>query len=315
MRQHSSSGSGSGAASPGWWEALLGDQLPVKLTEVCEMAADGALGSGGFGTVHLARLWSNGRRCAVKAVPKRTLEIENFARREIDMLRRLDHARICRVLGAFEDARAIYIVQEFIEGRDLLSEISAVGPLTEALAAGVARQVFEGVKYCHEPGRDVIHRDLKPDNIMNSYTAAGLTDVKLIDFGLAIVCKGSVRTKLVGTKCYLAPEVLAKGAYSRASDLWAAGLVLHMLLTGGKLPPVVSYTGIPWPPLEQFGVSKAATDLVHGLLGQSPQDRLTAAEAGRHSWTRGDLACLQPSPPLLLVRNHCGERPFSPPRY
>lgn len=261
---------------------------------VCDVEIE-AVGAGAFGTVRRARLVSDGRTCVVKEVLKRNVGSEAAARREAEILRCLNHKSICQLLGSFEDDRAIYLVLEYIDGHDLFEELAEAGgvPMDEVRVAHIARQVFEALKYLHESVRSVLHRDLKLENVMLSKNALNdkgmaMDDVKLIDFGLGVVCKDNIQTSLVGTPGYIAPESLEKGFYSQASDMWSTGAMLHMLLTGGLLP-VLYHTeddrvSLDVSSLEQAGVSKAAKILIESLLAARPQDRPTAAEAAMDPW-------------------------------
>ncbi|CAK9104870.1 unnamed protein product, partial [Durusdinium trenchii] len=144
-------------------QKLVQRHVMEQISNVYEVD-EGVLGWGGFGTVRLARM-KNARSVlrAIKKVSKRDLKAEHFVRGEIKVLRRLDHPCICRLLETYEDESAIYLVLEFIDGQDLFDQIMA-GQLQGARS--IARQIFSALRYCHE--RHVLHRDLKPDNIMVS---------------------------------------------------------------------------------------------------------------------------------------------------
>jgi len=248
--------------------------------QVVEFAADGLLGRGGFGSVRHARLRSNGKACAVKVVPKRTLEIENLVHREVSIHRLLSHPNVCGLLDAFEDEDYFYLVLELIEGCDLLDEMLEVGRIGEGRAAEIMRQVFQALQYCHEglPGRCVLHRDIKPENIMLRKFGGDAIDVKLIDFGMATICQEKVQTPVVGTAVYLAPESANHGLYSRASDMWSAGVVLAMMLTG-EGPATARLSS-------QQATSEGASSLLRGLLNMDADARPSAAMAAQHAWTR-----------------------------
>jgi serine/threonine protein kinase len=163
------------------------------------------------------------------------------------------------------------------------------------------QQIFEALAYCHKPEISVIHRDLKPENIMLQTSADALPTVKLIDFGLATQLPSGdfVQTDVVGTAKFLAPEALSRGVYSRASDMWSAGVMLHMLLTGGALPSERRVS-------KQHGLSEACTDLLDGLLRDDPSERITAAEACQHSWIVSKCVG-QPEVSVSAPSPACGE--------
>lgn len=251
------------------------------------------LGKGGFGTVRRARLRAAPSVVrAVKIVPKRNLKAVDLVRREIAILRGLDHPCICRIFESFEDDKAITLVLEFVDGRELFDEINEGELSDECSAASVTRQVLGALQYCH--ARKVVHRDLKPDNIMVQRVRSATSqtvqlEVKVIDFGLA-TARGSrpSGSPLAGTADYFAPEA-HWGESLPASDLWSLGVVLHAQLVGA-LPALVRTPGsgaMCRPDLsaaEQIGVSPQAQDLMRGLLQADPAKRLTATAAAAHPW-------------------------------
>jgi len=269
------------------------EEQQKKLTDVYDVE-EAIVGRGGYGFVQLARLKGAPSVVrAVKTVWKRNMKAQAFVRGEIKVLRRLDHPCICRLHETFEDHKAIYLVLEFIDGKELFDEIVECGCLDEAQAAVVMRQVFSALQYCH--ARRVVHRDLKPDNIMVQRHAQGSSsapEVKLIDFGLAVMSsrltRGRSGSSVVGSADYLAPEARL-GTCCPASDVWSAGMVLHALLVG-FLPTwdadsdkvVIDLRGPQYA-----SVSPGAKDLLLGLLEADPHQRLDAAAAAAHTWSKG----------------------------
>lgn len=258
------------------------------------------LGAGGFGTVRRASLkGAETLTRAVKTVAKCDSKAEELISREIAILRHLDHPCICRLIETFEDQKRIYLVLEFIDGRELFDEITERRSLDEFWAAGVMQQVFGALTYCHE--KKVMHRDLKPENIMvrkstvNSpgQTCRRVPEVILIDFGMAMVYDGrpvqAGGSSLMGTNDYMAPEA-KRGWSNPASDVWSAGVVLHAVLVG-RLPASTKVMGGEELTLGSGWehVSQAARELVQKLLTVEYQCRMTAAQAAEHPWTRRDI--------------------------
>lgn len=201
---------------PGW------ESTATELHDAYEVD-DKVIGKGGFGTVRRACLRDAPSVVrAVKTIRKRHSEAIAAVRQEIAILRRLDHPCICRLHEAFEDDYAFYMVLEYIDGKELFDEIIKDERLDEAKAAQIMEQVICAIQYCHEHG--VLHRDLKPENIMvldpcaatmsRSFTmsgalaAEGELEIKLIDFGLAMLTRFSRNRAplMAGTEAYLSPE-------------------------------------------------------------------------------------------------------------
>lgn len=263
------------------------------LLDVYDFSPGKDLGAGGFGTVKRATLkGAMTMTRAVKTVKKADLKAEGLVRREIAIMKQLDHPSICRLLETFEDKRHIYLVLELIEGRELFDEIVEQRSLDERRAAGIMQQVFGAVHYCH--GTNIIHRDLKPENIMvrsSSQASDGVPEVKLIDFGMAVMHDGKSLIgpggSLMASSDYLAPESRA-GRCTAASDIWSIGMVLHALLVGflpkfRDIAEEKAFTeGGNWQ-----NVSSAARELVQSLLQVDPSLRLSAAAAAGHAWTQG----------------------------
>jgi len=249
----------------------------ARLVDVCVMSND-ILGIGGFGTVRRGHHKASNAECAVKTVSKSNEQSASWLRQEAELLKRLEHVHVCKFLDYFEDEDNSYLVLEFVEGSDLCDTFNNQSSFDEHAVARMMQQLFEALDYCHSE-MSVIHRDLKPENIMLQASADSLPIVRLIDFGLAsqLASNDFVQTDVVGTGEFLAPEALSRGVYSRASDMWSAGIILHMLLTGGALP---SDRQVP----NQNGLSEACLDLLEGLLRDDPSERLTASEACQHPW-------------------------------
>lgn len=202
---------------------------------------------------------------------------ERSARREIAILQMLDHPGICRLLEVYEDSFFFNLVLEHIDGHELRSEI----PTCEHRAACIMHQLFNALAYCHK--RNVIHRDVKLENIMIQEWGDLFPNIKLIDFGLSIVSSETYTSSPhTGTEHYMAPEI-ASGIYSSAVDVWSAGVVLHAALRG-------RFPGLPFDgstsSRSQVGfLSAPAKSLIHCLLQTNPSSRITAASAAAHMWT------------------------------
>ncbi|CAI0410606.1 unnamed protein product [Linum tenue] len=263
------------------------------------------LGQGQFGTTFLCVEKTSGNKYACKSIAKRKLltddDVEDV-RREIQIMHHLaGHPNVISIKGAYEDAVAVHVVMELCAGGELFDRIVQRGHYSERKAAQLTRTIVGVVEACHSLG--VMHRDLKPENFLfvNQQEDSLL---KTIDFGLSIFFKPGERySDVVGSPYYVAPEVLKK-RYGAEADVWSAGVILYILLSG--VPPfwagvvrIYSETeqGIfeqvlqgdldfdtePWP-----NISESAKDLVKKMLVRDPRRRLTAHEVLCHPWVQED---------------------------
>ncbi|MCP3979267.1 MAG: protein kinase [bacterium] len=190
----------------------------------------GLLGKGGMGEVYRADDTKLGQPVALKFLPA-ALESDpdRMARfvNEVRVARQVSHPNVCRVYDIGEIDGRHYISMEFVDGEDLASLLRRVGRVTGERAVQIARQICAGLAAAH--ARGVIHRDLKPGNIMID----GRGDARLSDFGLAGLADGFEGAEIrVGTPAYMAPEQLAGKEVTTRSDIYALGLVLYELFTG-----------------------------------------------------------------------------------
>ncbi len=196
------------------------------------------LGRGGMGVVYLARDPRLNRHVAIKVLPAAfvsdPLRLQRFER-EARTLAALNHRNIGMIFGLEEAAGQRLLVLEYIPGRTLTDMLIRPLPLDEVLR--IAEQIAEGLEIAHE--RDVVHRDLKPDNVR--VTPDGL--VKLLDFGLATQQPGSENATgsqltqegmVMGTPGYMSPEQARGLPTDKRTDIWAFGCVLFEMLSGYK---------------------------------------------------------------------------------
>ncbi len=197
------------------------------------------LGAGGFGTVFRARHEVLGRDVAIKFLnPDLAVDPTNRSRflREAKAANRIDHEHIIDITdyGETEDGM-VYLVMELLEGKPLAAEL-ANGPISITRAVDITTQIASALARAHE--LDVIHRDIKPDNIYLVSNQSRRDYVKLLDFGLAHM-KGELRLTatgaVFGTPEYMAPEQARGAPLTFAADLYSVGCVLFHMLTG-QLP-------------------------------------------------------------------------------
>jgi serine/threonine-protein kinase len=197
------------------------------------------LGEGGMGTVYLAEQMSVGRKVALKLLQGSYATDEEFIgrfRREARLAASLSHPNIVTLYDFDQaDDGSLFIAMEYLPGQKLSDVIRRDGPLEIRRASRLALQIAEGLGAAHRAG--VIHRDIKPDNIM-VVGQNGLEEIKLMDFGIARLRDGASTTQLtrsgliMGTPAYMAPEQAEGTEVSEKTDIYALGIVLYEMLSG-----------------------------------------------------------------------------------
>jgi eukaryotic-like serine/threonine-protein kinase len=269
------------------------------------------LGFGGMSEVHLARDVRLHRDVAVKVLRADLARDPSFYlrfRREAQNAAALNHPSIVAVYDTGEAETPTgplpYIVMEYVDGVTLRDIVHTDGPLPPRRAIEIIADACQALNFSHQNG--IIHRDVKPANIMISSTNA----VKVMDFGIAraIADSGNSVTQtaaVIGTAQYLSPEQARGDSVDARSDVYSLGCVLYEILTGeppftGDSPVAVAYQHVredPVPPSKRHeGISADLDAVVLKALAKNPENRYqTAAEM------RADL-----------VRVHNGERPEAP---
>lgn len=231
-------------------------------------------------------------------------------RREILILQHLTgQPNIVEFKGAYEDQHNLHLVMELCSGGELFDRITAKGNYSEREAASIGRQIVNVVHVSHFMG--VMHRDLKPENFL-MVSRDEDSALKATDFGLSVfIEEGKVYKEVVGSAYYVAPEVLQRN-YGKELDVWSAGVMLYILLSG--VPPFWAETekGIfdaileghldlessPWPT-----ISDSAKDLIKKMLTMDPKKRISAAQALEHPWLKdGAGASDKPIDSAVLIR-------------
>jgi hypothetical protein len=186
------------------------------------------LGSGGSGSVWLARDEHAAREVALKIVPREG-KAGQRAEREVEAASRLRHPRCLRALALARDEGHVYVAYPYVAGRTLRDWLR--NGLDDAGALEAAAQVLEALAHAHSKG--VVHRDVKPANVMLE-EGEGVS-VRLLDFGLAQIDRADTLTAagdVPGTLAYIAPERLAGEEANGAADVWSAGVLLWEALAG-----------------------------------------------------------------------------------
>jgi serine/threonine-protein kinase len=190
------------------------------------------LGRGGMGEVYRAMDLTLGQSVALKFLPEEASRNQRLLERfhgEVRIARVVSHPNVCRVYDIGEVEGMPFISMEYVDGEDLASLLTRIGRLPADKAVETARKLCAGLAAAHDRG--VIHRDLKPQNIMMNKRG----EVVIMDFGLAAIASELTGAEAHnGTPAYMSPEQLKGSGVTAKSDIYALGLVLYELFTGKR---------------------------------------------------------------------------------
>ncbi|XP_029054326.1 peripheral plasma membrane protein CASK isoform X7 [Osmia bicornis bicornis] len=268
-----------------------------EVYELCEI-----IGKGPFSVVRKCIHRQTGQTFAVKIVDVAKFTSSpglstNDLKREATICHMLKHPHIVELLETYSSEGMLYMVFEYMDGSDLCFEVvrraTAGFVYSEAVASHYMRQILEALRYCHE--NDIIHRDLKPQCALLA-GKENSAPVKLRGFSVAVQLQSSQANGIgrVGCPHFMAPEVIQRKQYGKPGDVWSAGVLLHVLLTG-TLPFVGSRDRLrdaicrgrvqmetpPWD-----SISEPAKDLIQRMLTTDVNHRITIQEVLNHKWLR-----------------------------
>ena len=279
------------------------------------------IGQGAFGKVNLGLNILTGRIVAVKSFNKSNSELTGDNMKKIkyetDLMKKLNHPNITKILEMFEDEKYFLIIMEYINGGNLFSFVKKRRKLSEKTAKFLFRQIILGIKYIHE--QNVVHRDIKLENLLIDLN----NNVKICDFGIGrkVTSKNQLLFDQCGTLMYMAPEILLstkeKGYEGFPVDIWSSGISLYIMLSG-TLPFnyknkkneneeeeneedesmsdkskskkneddnfELQYSIVYKEPKHIENISDEARDLLKGLLNKDPKKRLTCEQILNHPW-------------------------------
>jgi tRNA A-37 threonylcarbamoyl transferase component Bud32 len=237
------------------------------------------IAQGGMSTIYRARdknlpgAWAIKQMAPLQARPADLDSIRSQFKQEAEILARLRHPGIPRVIDFFTEENTDYLVEEFVPGVTLEHRIDELGRLTEYEATRIGLALLTILGYLH--GNGIIYRDLKPGNVM-----LGEGDrVVLVDFGIArLYTPGkSADTVVVGTPGFASPEHYGRGQTDERSDLYSLGATLHQMLTGHD--PADSPFSFEPPARALPGLSSGVSDVVMRALDLRPERRFASAQA------------------------------------
>ncbi len=207
------------------------------------------IGRGGMSIVYLAMDKRLNKQWAVKEIRKKGSGkndeiVVNSLLAEANMMKRLDHPALPRIVDIIDNGVTIYVIMDYIEGESLDKILNEYGAQTEELVIGWAKQLCDALAYLHSQKPPIVYRDMKPANVMLKPEG----NIKIIDFGIAREYKEQnlADTTVLGTKGYAPPEQYS-GQTDGRSDIFALGMTMHHLLTG-----VDPRNGEPYAPVRQW---------------------------------------------------------------
>ena len=267
------------------------------------------IGQGAFGKVNIGLNVLTGRVVAIKSFNKKDLNKngENMKKilYETNLMKKLNHPNITKILEMFEDDEYILISMEYINGGNLFSFVKKRRKLSEKTAKFLFRQIILGIKHMHS--HKIVHRDIKLENILIDLN----NNIKICDFGIGRIL--SSNNQLLHDKCgtpmYMAPEILlsskSQGYEGFPVDIWSSGISLYIMLSG-TLPfnfkndesssieeesdnnIELQYSIVHNEPKYIEKISDEARDLLKGLLNKNPNKRLTIDQILEHPWMKMD---------------------------
>ena len=230
------------------------------------------IGRGGMSVVYLAMDTHLNKQWAVKEIKKKGNGnndeiVVNSLIAEANLMKRLDHPALPRIVDIIEKEGTIYVVMDYIEGESLDKILKAYGPQPEEQVINWAKQLCDALSYLHSQKPPIIYRDMKPANVMLKPEG----NVKIIDFGIAREYKEQslADTTVLGTRGYAPPEQYS-GQTDPRSDIFALGMTMHHLLTG-----IDPRTGDGYAPIRMWNpqLSEGIELIIDKCVEPAPENR------------------------------------------
>ncbi|KAH3829787.1 serine/threonine-protein kinase DCLK1-like [Dreissena polymorpha] len=257
------------------------------------------IGEGNFSIVKECIHKRTNKRYALKIIEKEKCRgKEQMIQNEVAILKQVKHPNIVELVEEFDSHTELFLVMELVKGGDLFDAISMSTKYTEKDACAMVGNLACALEYLH--GNSIVHRDIKPENLLVCDHGDGNKSLKLGDFGLATYCTERLYV-VCGTPTYVAPEILKETGYGCQIDVWAAGVIMYILLCG--FPPFSSAKNdneelfdailekkVEFPAAYWDNISSDAKELIKGMLKKNPDERMTAHQVTVHNWVTAEKA-------------------------
>ncbi|KAG4066406.1 hypothetical protein HA402_007042 [Bradysia odoriphaga] len=267
------------------------------------------IGNGNFAAVLKMKDKATNKDFALKIIDKSMCKgKEHYIDAEVRVMKKLNHPHIMSLYKDIDTVNNMYLILEYVSGGDLFDVITKLTRFSEAQARIMIRHLASAMAYIHSLG--IVHRDVKPENLLVEMGPNGtFTELKLADFGLACEVVEPLFA-VCGTPTYVAPEILMETGYGLKIDVWAAGIILYIMLCG--FPPFVSYDNQQEPLFDAIlsgvyefpepywnDIGEGVRDLISNMLQSDPNLRFSAEDVLDHPWTIIDEECFAESSQIL----------------
>ena len=246
-------------------------------------------GRGSFATVWQAEHVQTSMSVAIKVIANKSVaspDAQTRFMREINLIKQMDHPFIAKLYDIVTEDDYTYLVMEFCENGNLLDFVNNNGRLSETQARRYFSQLLSALEYCHNV-KFVAHRDLKAENVLLDRN----NNIRLIDFGLSNIFTedNPQLSTACGSPAYAPPEMICGRKYTKAADIWSAGVLLYAMVCGElpfddgnvqKLLQKIAHTEPVYPPF----LSQQLYDLLTKLMNKNPDERITLAKIKEHPW-------------------------------
>lgn len=272
------------------------NDLPIEIRE--KYTLNNIVGDGNFAVVVKIKNKQTNKIYALKVIDKSKCKgKEHYIDAEVRVMKKLQHPHIISLMLDVDQPDKMYLVLEYVGGGDLFDAITRVTKFSEDQSRVMIKHLSSAMAYLHS--MSIVHRDIKPENLLVEIDEKGnVFELKLADFGLA--CEVTEPLLAVcGTPTYVAPEILMETGYGLKIDVWAAGIILYILLCG--FPPFVSpdnqqeplfdaiLSGIyEFPEPYWSDIGEGVRDLISNMLQSDPDVRFSSEDILDHYWTLGE---------------------------